>query len=376
MGQRFESKTLRWVLRPAAWIAAAAVLAGCGGGSVATTASPGASPASIDSLIAKSKSETGLVIYGNIPDTYFTPVTDGFKAAYPGINIQYSDLTDPEVFSKYQAERAQGARTADVLIASAPALWIQAETSGLISKITPQGMSKFPSFTTQAPGLFVMSPDPVISAYNTKLLSASSAPDSYSGLVAAVKANPSKYSLVSYAIDDQYAYGAIYGLIKILGWDTYWALQDQLAANTKTYNEGLTQLTQVATGAANYGYIGSGLGQQVIPLVTHGLVQSQYMKDATPLVPRGIAVTAGATSPSSAQLFLDYIFSDAGQQTLCTVGFEAAENNFVPSNGCIANLAALQKAVPNSKIYLVPMNQDVLDQQSKIVARWNQSFHR
>lgn len=369
-------KTRRCFLLLAAWVAATTFLAGCGGGSTAGPTGAAASPASIDGLVAKAKSEKGIVMYGNGPATFFKPVVEGFKATYPGISFEYTSLSDNVVFSKYQSEHAQGARTADLLLASAPALWIQARANGVVANVTPQGLSKFPSYAMQAPGIYVMSPEPLISTYNTKLLSADSAPNSYAGLAAAVKANPSKYPLVSYPVDNQLGYGAIYGLIKILGWDAYWSIQDQLAPNTKTYSEGLDALTQIATGAASYGYNGSGLGQVVVPAATKGLVAYQFMQDATPLIPRGIAVTAGASSPASAQLFLDYVFSDAGQQRLCAAGFEAYENNFVPAGDCVAYLGRLQKSVPSKNIYLVPIAQDVLDQQSKIVARWNQSYHR
>jgi iron(III) transport system substrate-binding protein len=378
MDLRSVAKTPRRFLSLAAWVAAAALLAACGGGPVGTTTpSAAASPESIDSLVAKAKNEKGVVMYGNAPASYFKPVVEGFKTTYPGISFEYTSLDDNRTFSKYQSEKAQGARTADILLASAPALWMQAKANGLIANVTPQGLSKFPSYAMQAPGLYVMSPEPVLSTYNTKLLTASAAPDSYAGLAAAVKADPSKYTLVSYPIENQLGYGAIYGLIKVLGWDKYWAIQDQLAPNTKTYSEGLTGLTQVATGAAAYGYIGSGLGQVVVPSATKGLVQYLFMQDATPLIPRGIAVTAGAASPASATLFLDYLFSDAGQQKLCAAGFEAYMNNFVPANDCVAYLGGLEKKVSNKKnIYLVPIAQDLLDQQSKIVTRWNQSYKR
>jgi iron(III) transport system substrate-binding protein len=377
MMPRFEARAPRRLLYLAAWLACATLLAACGNGPASTTAASAASsPASIDSLVAQAKSEKGVVMYGNAPASYFKPIVEGFKVAYPGINFEYTSLNDNSVFSKYQSEHAQGARTADILLASAPTLWIQAQSAGVIAKVIPQGLSKFPSYTTQAPGLFVFSPEPVLSSYNTKLLTAASVPDSYTSLAAAVKAEPTKYPLVSYPIDNQLGYGAIYGLIKVLGWDKYWSIQDQLAPNTKTYSEGLTGLTQVTSGAASYGYIGSGLGQVVIPASTKGLAAYLFMKDATPLVPRAIAVTAGAASPASAQLFLDYVFSDPGQQLLCASGFEAGMNNFVPANGCVAYLAGLQKKVPSSTIYLVPIAKDLVDQQSKIVARWNQSYHR
>jgi iron(III) transport system substrate-binding protein len=357
-----------------AWLPVAALLAACGGSSAPAPGQSAASPESIDSLLAKAKNEKGVVMYGNGPASYFKPVVDGFKAAYPGINFEYTSFSDNVVFSKYQSEKAQGARTADLLLASAPALWIQAKANGVIANVTPQGLSKFPSYATQAPGLYVMSPEPLLASYNTRLLS--SPPDSYATLADAAKADPSKYKLVSYPIDNQLGYGAIYGLIKVLGWDKYWAIQDQLAPNTKTYSEGLDALTQIATGAASYGYNGSGLGQVAIPSATKGLVKYLFMQDALPLIPRGIAVTAGAASPASATLFLDYLFSDAGQQKLCAAGFEAYMNNFVPAGDCVAYVSGLEKKVPAKNIFLVPIAQDVLDQQSKITTRWNQSYHR
>ncbi len=372
----FATTAHRRVLAKVAWLPAAVILAACGGGPAPTPAQTAASPASIDSLIAKAKNEKGVVMYGNGPASFFKPVVEGFKATYPGINFEYTSLSDNEVFSKYQSEHAQGARTADILLASAPALWIQAKANGVVANVTPQGLSKFPSYAMQAPGLYVMSPEPLISSYNTKILTSAQAPTSYADLAAAVKSDSSKFKLVSYPIDNQLGYGAIYGLIKVLGWDKYWSIQDQLAPNTKTYSEGLDALTQIATGAASYGYNGSGLGQVVIPASTKGLVNYLFMQDALPLIPRGIAMTAGATSPASAQLFLDYIFSDAGQQRLCAAGFEAYENDFAPAGNCVAYLGNLQKKVPAKNIFLVPIAQDVLDQQSKITTRWNQSYHR
>jgi iron(III) transport system substrate-binding protein len=370
----FATTAHRRFLAKVAWVPVAALLVACGGAPAPAPGQSAASPESIDSLLAKAKNEKGVVMYGNGPASYFKPVVDGFKAAYPGITFEYTSFSDNVVFSKYQSEKAQGARTADLLLASAPALWIQAKANGVIANVTPQGLSKFPTYATQAPGLYVMSPEPLLASYNTRLLS--SPPDSYAALADAAKADTSKYKLVSYPIDNQLGYGAIYGLIKVLGWDKYWAIQDQLAPNTKTYSEGLDALTQIATGAASYGYNGSGLGQVAIPSATKGLVKYLFMQDALPLIPRGIAVTAGAASPASATLFLDYLFSDAGQQKLCAAGFEAYMNNFVPAGDCVAYVSGLEKKVPSKNIYLVPIAQDVLDQQSKITTRWNQSYHR
>ena len=332
-------------------------------------------PVPLATLVARSHKEGGLTIYGNPPAPYFNPVLSAFQRQYPWIKVQYSDLGDNQVFSKYESEHGQGAASADVLIASAPALWVQAAQNGVIRAVTPLGLARFPSFTKQGPGLFVMSPEPILSAYSEKLLQPAQVPQTYAQLVQDVKANPSTYKLVSYPISNPLAYGATYGLIHILGAKTVWRDLSVLGPNTKTFDAGLDGLQYLLQGGASVGYISSGLAQGVLKSF-QGLANDVFMQDATPLVPRGIAVTRGSQSPASAQLFVDFVLSDAGQQALCAAGFEASENGFTPTNGCTASLTQLYKTVPASHVYLVPFSTDVLRQQPAITARWNRAFGR
>src|SRR3954464_7373426 len=120
-----------------------------------------------DPLIAQSKKESGLVFYGNPPTANFTALADKFKAAYPWITVTSYDLDDNTIFSKYASEAAQGVRTADILIASAPNLWVYASRKGLANKsFTPIGLDKYPKWAKQFKGIYVMSPDPAIMVYN------------------------------------------------------------------------------------------------------------------------------------------------------------------------------------------------------------------
>ena len=119
----------------------------------------------------------------------------------------------------------------------------------------------------------------------------------------------------------------------------------------------------------------SGLVQGVLPRYK-GLASYTYKKDATPLIPRGITVTKHAASPASARLFLDFLYTKAGQDAICAGGFEATMNNFQPANGCTASLTALPSHVPAHTTYLVPISQAVLNQQNAITQRWNHAFHR
>jgi iron(III) transport system substrate-binding protein len=360
-------------------VALAAVVGGCstGAGSAPTSGgqAPTSPPASIATLAQQAQGEKGVVIYGNVPAQYFQPVITEFNKQYPNIHVSVTTLADNTVFSKYEAEAAQGARTADLLVASAPASWVQAEQNGVSANITPTGLGAFPSWINQGHGVYVMSAEPALLAYSPKLLTPAEVPTTWAQLAADAKANPAKYRLVSYPVSNPLDYAGIYGLIHILGANKVWSYFDNLAPVTKTYNEGLDQLTQVVQGGASVAYMTSGLAQGVLPHYK-GLGAYTFMQDATPLIPRGISVTAKATSPASAQLFLDFLYTQTGQDALCAGGFEATMNNFKTTTGCTASLAALQTQVPPNSTYLVPISQAVLDQQTAITQRWNQSFHR
>jgi iron(III) transport system substrate-binding protein len=359
----------------------ATVLAGCetGGGTPAASSSAGrhapSSPAPIAALKQQAKTEKGLVIYANVPAQYFKPVIAAFNKVYPFIQVSVTNLEDNTIFSKYEAEAAQGARTADLLVASAPASWVQAERNGVAANVTPAGLTAFPSWVNQGHGIYVMSAEPVLLGYSSKLLTPSEVPHTWAQLAADAKANPAKYKMVSYTVNNPLDYAGVYGLIHILGADKVWNYFSALAPVTKTYDDGLTQLSVVLQGGASIGYMTSGLAQGVLPHYK-GLAGYTFMQDATPLVPRGIAVTAKAASPASAQLFLDFLYTPTGQDALCAGGFEATMNNFHSSTGCTASLTALKTQAPPSTTYLVPISKAVLDLQGEITQRWNQAFHR
>jgi iron(III) transport system substrate-binding protein len=331
-------------------------------------------PVAINKLIATSHREHGLIIYGNAPAPYFKPVITAFEQQYPWISVQDNDLSDFQVFSKYESEHAQGATSADLLIASGIGPWLEAEKLGALQNVTPTGLSNFPAFTNQGHGLYVMSPEPILSAYNEKLLPLSQVPLTYAGLAAATKQNPSKYKLATYTINNSLGYSAAYGLLHILGPTKFWHYFTALGANSKTFSDGLSGLTYMLQGGASIGFMTSGLSQGVLPHFK-GLANYVFMKDATPLVPRGIALASGAHNPASAQLFMDFLFSNRGQQALCAAGFEASANGFTPTNGCTASLPQLYRTVPKASTYLVPYSRVVLSQQAAITTRWNRIFH-
>ncbi|HEY0935285.1 MAG TPA: hypothetical protein VGD91_16270, partial [Trebonia sp.] len=121
----------------------------------------------------------------------------------------------------------------------------------------------------------------------------------------------------------------------------------------------------------------SGLSRGPIESTSAGKILGwEYTKDFTPLIPRGIGITAGAASPDSARLYLNFVFSNAGQQALCDAGFESTSNTFTPANGCVNTLKALYAAVPKANVYMTPFSPVVASEQPSFTARFRQAFHQ
>jgi iron(III) transport system substrate-binding protein len=318
-------------------------------------------------LITASHKEKGLVIYGNPPAQLWKPVITAFNKQYPWITVTPNDVDDTVVFSKYAAEHGTGARTADVLVASAPNLWSGAVKSGILQDFTPPGLADFPSFTSQGSGLFVLSPDPAISIYNKQLLKTNQVPATVTQM--GQDAAAGKYKATTYTVDNTFGYSAFWGYVQKNGWATL----DQLGPKTQIAPDGGTMLQTVAQGGAAVGLFESGLVRGALAGYKD-LVGWEYTKDFTPLIPRGIGVTAGAASPNSAQLFVDFLFSSAGQQAMCDGGFTASMTTFTPSNGCQNTLKAVYDAVGQQNTFLIPLSGTVATDQSAFTARWRQTF--
>jgi iron(III) transport system substrate-binding protein len=324
-------------------------------------------------LVAGSKKESGLVIFSNALSTQMQAVTGAFQKQYPWIHVSVTDDEDPVVFSKYAAEHATGTRTADILVASAPGLWAGAVKNGYLQPFTPAGISSFPGFISQGGGLYIFSPDPAITIYNKIVLKGKPAPATVAQIAADGIAG--KYKVATYTINNNFGYTAFYAYVHKYGW----AALDKLGQTAQTPGDGDVLGQDVAQGGYAVAVFESGLARGPIESVpANGKVMGwEYTKDFTPLIPRGIGITAGASSPDSAKLFLDFVYSDGGQQALCNAGFEASSNTFTPANGCSNTLKALYAAVGGAQnTYMTPFSQQVADAQAAFTARFKQAFHQ
>jgi len=350
-------------------LTAVALIAAIASALVAGSASAAKQANPLAGLIAQSKNEGGLVFYGNPPTANFNALVEKFKAGYPWITVTSYDLDDNTIFSKYASEAAQGVRTADILIASAPNLWVYASRKGYALKsFTPLGIDKFPKFATQFKGIYVMSPDPTVLVYNKLLLK-----DKVPSGVAEIAGDPSTYDKVTgYTVDNTFGYTGLYGYVQLKGWSNLQTIAKRLIPQTGVG----AQLQLLAQGGAKVAYLTSPTSRFTIKSNAQyaQILDWTYVKDGEAIVLRGIAVTAKAASPASAKLFLDFVYSPQGQQAMCEAGFTAYRNGFTPSGGCANTLADVYAKVGAKNVYFPGFTQKFVNARPAFTKQWHGIF--
>jgi iron(III) transport system substrate-binding protein len=145
---------------------------------------------------------------------------------------------------------------------------------------------------------------------------------------------------------------------------------NSLGPASKPQADGTAIVQQLATGASNYGFFESGLVRGALTGSVGQVVGWQYMRDFTPLIPRGVAITKGGANPTAAKTFLNWVYSAPGQQVLCAAGFTA----FRTGVSCPNSLAAVDQAVGAANVYLVPFHSTIAQDQTAFVKHWHQVF--
>ncbi len=325
-------------------------------------------PPTTAQLIKQSKSESGLVVYGNPPGRNWSELAKKFNEKYPWIKVTEYDLEDNTIFSKYGSEAAQETRTADMLIASAPNLWIYAHRKGYAMDFTPTGLSKFPRYVRSFKGIYVMSPDPAVIFYNKVLLG-----DKRPRSVTEIANDASTYNTITgYTVDNTFGYTGLYGYVQLKGWSALQKIGKRLKPTTGV----ATQRTLVSQGGAKVAILSSPTIRLNIATDSNlaRLLDWTYIHDGEPLIPRGVAITKTASSPASAKLFLNFVYSKAGQQAMCEAGFTAFMTGFKPSGGCTNTLAAVYKAVGKKHVFLVRPTPKFVNARLAFAKKWHSIF--
>jgi iron(III) transport system substrate-binding protein len=300
--------------------AAAAAAKPAGGG-----AQPSYYPANYADLVEASKKEQKLLVYSIMSKDNWAPVLDAFKQRYSNIDVEALDLGSYEVFERYYSESAGNARTADLIITSAPDGWQDFIKRGeLVADYKSPEDDKVPAWSKLAPGIYTVSTDPMVIIWNKKLLQ--TPPKSMAELADMVGKNAGQYTpgkITSYEETNATGFAAYWFWAKKQG-DKAWNVFETIGkTKPKLESSGGRMVDSTLSGETPLGYFVSYITVAPKLASAQEVLGWTMIADGTPLITRGMGITKKAQSPNSAKLLMDFLLSQDGQIAFSNGGLTA-----------------------------------------------------
>ena len=268
-------------------------------------------------IVEGSKKENKLVVYSIMAEYNWRPVIEGFKKKFPWIDVQTLDLGSGEVFERYYAEKASGAKTGDLMINGAVDKWLQFVARNELVEYESPESSKVPDWSKPRKGIYSVSADPMVIVYNKALIPEAQAPKSLADLTKMVSAAPAKFKnkITTYnAGTEAFGLAINWAYVKKNG-DGAWKMFEDLGKVVRAEGSAGPMVEKITAGEYVAGYFVSAivLYPRLNDPARARILGWAFPTDGTPIIIRGMGVPKGASNPNSAKLMLDHILSHEGQ---------------------------------------------------------------
>jgi len=292
----------------------------------------------VTALLAGAVEAADLVIYTSQPNEDAQATVDGFKAANPGLEVEWVRDGTPKIMAKLMAEIEAGNPVADVLlIADTVTLERMKQAGQLLAYRSPEAKNLDASLY-DADGHY----------YSTKLITTGIMYNTQAGMKPASwkdLAKPEAKGLV--AMPSPLTSGA--ALIHAqtltgvdgLGWDYYRQLKDNGAIAAGGNG---AVLKSVASGEKAYGMVVDYL--PIREKAKGAPVEFVFPEEGVSAVTEPVAILSSAKHEEAAKKFIDYILSDEGQKVQLDLGY-------IPAHSGLGVPAGFP---PREEIEVLPLN--------------------
>ncbi|MDO1584420.1 ABC transporter substrate-binding protein [Rhizobium oryzicola] len=269
-------------------------------------------------VFASSAQAADLVLYTSQPNEDAQATVDGFKAANPGISVDWVRDGTPKIMAKLMSEIQAGAPVADVLLISDTVTFERMKQDKLLMAYKSPEAKAYDASLYDADGYY----------YSTKLITtgfmyntqAGMKPKSWKDL-----AKPEAKGLVTMPSPLTSGAALIHAQtlanVPGLGWDYIKALK----ANGATAAGGNgAVLKSVASGEKAYGFV---VDYMPIREKAKGApVEFVFPEEGVSAVTEPVAIVAGTKHAEAARKFVDYVLSEKGQDGFLKLGYIPARN--------------------------------------------------
>lgn len=279
----------------------------------------------VASLLSTAAFAESLVLYTSQPNEDAQATVDAFKAANPGVEVEWVREGTTKIMAKLMAEIEAGNPVADVLlIADTVTMQRLKEAGHLLAYKSPEA-ANYDAALYDADGAY----------YSTKMIttgiiyntSASTKPEGWQDLAKAdakgLVTMPSPLTSGAALIHAQTLTG-----IDGLGWDYYKALAEN-GATAAGGNGGV--LKAVATGEKAYGMIVDFMA--IREKAKGAPVEFVFPAEGVSAVTEPVGILKTAKNAEAAKKFVDFLISEEGQKTAVKMGYIPARNGVALPEG-------------------------------------------
>ncbi|HEX2576721.1 MAG TPA: extracellular solute-binding protein, partial [Aquihabitans sp.] len=280
------------------------------------------------------------------------------------------DLGSAEAFQRFLTEEATGSQTADIIVNTDGAGWLDLIGRGKVVDYVDPELADLPDLAVAAPGVFAMSVDPLIGVFNTKALPEDQQPDTLAELADQAEELDGKIGTIE-AENGQAGLG-FYGYTEERG-EEGWEVLAQLGPHTKVEDGNGALVGKLQSGEYVASFMTSGSLRALIDTTDTGEVLNyRYLTDATVLPTRGIGITTAATSPNAAKVLVNFLLSQEGQTAACAGGFTPYRDDV----DCDQDLASIEELVGEGNAVVVGYPTELQAGLREMRDRWNEAFGR
>lgn len=328
-------------------------------------------------LIETSKSEDGILIYGNLSEEFWAPVLELFGEKYPWIKVETLDMGG-ELWERYFAESNTGTRTADMILTGTIDRWIDFYDRGALADYTSPEAASLPDWSMPFPGLYTSSTDPVLISYNKAVLPEDKWPHSLADVAALVEDPDIDMSGKVTTYD---AAASPFGLALYWTWvkghDGDWSVIDTYGPASRPERSGGTMRSKVISGEYSTAIFLSGINMLYLERPEYKQIAGwAFPKDGTPVMMRGVGLTKAASSPASARLLLDLLLSKEGQIAFSRGGMTPYRDDVSADEAAYFTLDAIKKDVGEENVFIIEYDRDLIAKRDEFVSRWKTAFER
>ncbi len=277
--------------------------------------------------IQASQQEDGLIIYSAVSKENWQPILEAFNDHYPWINVQVIELDSLQVFERYEDEEAANLRTADLIVSSDSAEWLEFIQLAHIRTYASPESAFLPEWSQPSVGIYTLAPDPLILIYNKTFYPIYNKDFNSGSLITPA----SMQSLTKTIQENRVAMFNRVGSLSVetnqLALASNWAYLDTKgpAGQQSLTIIGNSVPLMFASDKSIIEYVADGrlYAAYFVPsstvfseLPSTPFVDFVYLTDGQPVIMQNIAITQAGSSPESAKLLLDYILSQEGQLAL------------------------------------------------------------